>query len=121
MGKPITVNVDINDVKSKIETGKFFEEYLPTEKDYYMLLEICKADAMAQSEKIFATNPKTNEAYVSDSRERKIETMNQIQFFTKEAYREAMDICQANVLANNVLESETFDFRTTLDDNNIAL
>ena len=47
--------------------------------------------------------------------------MSQIQSFMKEAYREAMDICQANVLANNVLENETFDFRTTLDDNNIAL
>ena len=120
-GKPIAVNVDMNDIKSKIETGQFFEDFLPTEKDYYMLLAICRADAMAQSEKILATNPKTNEVYVSDSRERKIETMNQIESFTKEAYEEAIDICQTNILANDVLENETFDFKTTLDDNNITL
>ena len=65
--------------------------------------------------------PKTTEVYVSDSRERKVETMNQIQSFVKDAYREAMNICQANILANDVLENETFDFKTTLGNNNITL
>ena len=49
-GKPITVNVDMKEVINKINSAKYNMEFVPTQKDYYLLLRVCKADAGAQSE-----------------------------------------------------------------------
>jgi putative nucleotidyltransferase with HDIG domain len=116
--QPISVDVDIDDIKDKISSGNYFAEYIPTEKDYKMLLEICKADANAQSEKIITINPETKEEIISDSRERKISTIEEIENVIDDAYREGMAIFEkkeVDKLADSIFDKETFNFNTTVE------
>ena len=117
--KPIKVDVDIEDMTKKIQSGKFAPEYIPTEEDYKLLLEICKADARAQSKEIQMIDPKTGETYITDSRERKITTMDKIANYIEEAYRDAMKTF--NDTKDDILENETFDFKTPQENNDISI
>lgn len=76
--QPIKVDFDMEDIRAKLATGEYSAEYIPTEEDYRLLLEICKADARAQKEEVIAIEPRTKQEYVSDSRDRKIATMQSI-------------------------------------------
>jgi hypothetical protein len=122
-GQPLEIDIDIEDIKNKIATGDFFVDYIPTEKDYKMLLEICKADASAQSEKVYATNLHTKEQTTIDSKERKISTMQQIESVIEEAYKEGMQVCKQSEIskfADSLFENETFNFNTFVDENAIS-
>lgn len=89
--QPIKVDVDMEDIRAKLATGEYGAEYIPTEEDYRLLLEICKADARAQSEEVITVNPKTKQEVVSDTRERKVATMQNIGEVIALAYREGTD------------------------------
>ena len=43
-------NVDINEVKAKMASGQFTKPFIPTLSDYYLLVQICKADSLSQSD-----------------------------------------------------------------------
>ena len=43
-------NVDINEVKAKMASGQFTKPFIPTIADYNLLIEICKADSLSQSD-----------------------------------------------------------------------
>ena len=43
-------NVDINEVKAKMASGQFTKPFIPTIADYQLLVEICKADSLSQSD-----------------------------------------------------------------------
>lgn len=117
--KPIKVDVDMEDITKKVQSGKFAPEYVPTEEDYRLLLEICKADARAQSKEIQMTDPKTGETYIADSRERKVKTMEQIGSYMKEAYKDGMQLLDSK--KNDILENETFDFKSPQENNCISI
>lgn len=89
--QPIKVDVDMEDIRAKLATGEYGAGYIPTEEDYRLLLEICKADARAQSEEVITVNPKTKQEVVSDTRERKVATMQNIGEVIALAYREGTD------------------------------
>lgn len=89
--QPVKVDVDMEDIKAKLATGEYNAEYIPTEEDYKMLIELCKADARAQSEKVITINPKTQQEVISDTRERKVSTMQSIGQVIEIAYREGTD------------------------------
>ena len=89
--QPVKVDVDIEDIKAKLATGKYNADYIPTEEDYKMLLELCKADARAQSEKVITIDPKTQKEVISDTRDRKVSTMQSIGQVIEIAYREGTD------------------------------
>lgn len=43
-------NVDMTEVKEKMASGKFNRKFVPSLSDYEMLINLCKADSLAQSE-----------------------------------------------------------------------
>ena len=90
-GEPINISVDMDDVQSKIFSGEFDASYVPSLEDYQLLLELCKADARAQKEKVIQTikgkDGKSKEILV-DSRKRKVQTMEQIGKVLPQAYKE---------------------------------
>ena len=47
---PISIPVDMEEVKTKMMSGKYSPLYDATKYDYHMLLQLCMADAGAQSE-----------------------------------------------------------------------
>ena len=89
--QPVKVDVDMEDIRAKLATGEYSADYIPTEEDYRLLLEICKADARAQSEKVITVDPRTKQEVVSDTRERKVATMQSIGDVIALAYREGTD------------------------------
>ena len=80
--------VDINEVIEKIKSGKYNYSYLPSKEDYLYLLELCRADAKAQS----------NVAKIGNSITTK---EDKLLIFDKVAY----DIEEAFDLVNNVVFS----------------
>jgi len=80
-GEPINVVVNLDEVKEKINSGEYDADYIPDLEDYKLLLEICKADAKAQSEVVL------QEGKVIDSRKRKITTLNKIGEVMSKAYQ----------------------------------
>mgnify|MGYP004522980901 FL=1 len=89
--QPVKANVNMDDIKAKLATGEYMAEYIPTKEDYRLLLEICKADARAQSEKVITINPRTKQEVVSDTRDRKLSTIKSIEEVMDVAYREGTD------------------------------
>lgn len=85
-GNPINISVDIEDVQSKIFSGEYDAQYIPSLEDYQLLLELCKADARAQSEEV-----KDKSGNIVDSRKRKLETMEKIEQVMPEAYKTVED------------------------------
>ena len=87
-GLPVEVDVNTDEIKSKISTGDYTAEYIPTEEDYKLLLELCKADAKAQSKNVIKIDPNTNEKIILDTRERKVKTIGDIGEVIRLAYIE---------------------------------
>lgn len=90
-GQPINISVDMDDVQSKVFSGEFDASYVPSLEDYQLLLELCKADARAQQKEVKQTikgkDGKSKEIIV-DTRERKVQTMEQIGQVMPQAYKE---------------------------------
>lgn len=89
--QPIKVDVDMDDIRAKLATGEYSADYIPTEEDYRLLLEICKADARAQSEEVITVDPRTKREVVTDTRDRKVSTMQNIGEVIAVAYRDGTD------------------------------
>ena len=89
--QPVKVDVDMEDIRAKLATGQYSAEYIPTKEDYRLLLEICKADARAQSEEVITIDPNTRKEVISDTRERKVATMQNIEDVITLAYRYGTD------------------------------
>lgn len=85
-GEPINISVDMEVVKSKVFSGEYDAQYIPSLKDYQLLLELCKADARAQNEEV-----KDKDGNIVDSRKRKLETMERIAQVMPEAYKNVED------------------------------
>ncbi len=49
-GIPLTIKFNMKEVEDKIKTGKFANVFVANLDDYKLLLTLCKADALAQSE-----------------------------------------------------------------------
>lgn len=77
----IEIKVNMAEVQDKIDSGKYKSEFVATEEDYRMLLELCKADAGAQSEIAIQQGRQVG------SKKEKLETMNAIQNTIPEAYK----------------------------------
>lgn len=75
------IDVDMEEVQEKIDSGEYGALYIPSEEDYRLLLELCKADAGAQSEVAM------QQGRVVGSKKEKLENMNNIQSNIPEAYR----------------------------------
>lgn len=80
-GAVINVDVDINDVLRDVYSGEYDADYIPTLEDYKLLLEICKADARAQSEEAI------QDGKVVDTKKRKLETMEMIEEVLPQSYK----------------------------------
>lgn len=90
-GQPINISVDMDDVQSKVFSGEFDASYVPSLEDYQLLLELCKADARAQQEEVKQTikgKDGKNKEIIVDTRERKVQTMEQIGQVMSQAYKE---------------------------------
>lgn len=90
-GQPINISVDMDDVQSKVFSGEFDASYIPSLEDYQLLLELCKADAKAQKEEVKQTIKGKDGKYKEitvDTRERKVQTMEQIEQVMPQAYKE---------------------------------
>ena len=85
-GNPINISVDMEEVQSKVFSGEYDAQYIPSLEDYQLLLELCKADARAQSEEV-----KDKNGNIVDSRKRKLETMERIEQVMPEAYKTVED------------------------------
>lgn len=78
---PVKIDVDMDEVQEKIDSGEYDMPYVPTERDYEMLLRLCKADAMAQSEVAMQNGKKVG------SKKEKLENMTNIENSLSEAYK----------------------------------
>lgn len=82
---PVNIQVDMTEVQEKIDSGKYGVAYVPTEEDYKLLLELCKADARAQSEVAM------QQGRVVGSKKEKLENMNNIQNSIPEAFKSVIE------------------------------
>lgn len=82
---PIDIKVDMAEVQEKIDSGKYDASYIPSEADYKLLLELCKADARAQSEVAM------QQGRVVGSKKEKLENMNNIQNSIPEAFKSVIE------------------------------
>lgn len=76
----IKINVNMEDVNLKINSGNYDASFIPSLEDYLMLLKLCRADANAQSE-VAIQNGK-----VVGSKKEKLENFDNIEKVIKEAY-----------------------------------
>lgn len=81
----IDIKVDMAEVQEKIDSGKYDSKYIASEEDYIMLLELCKADAGAQSEIAMQQGREVG------SKKEKLEIMNSIQATIPEAYKSVIE------------------------------
>lgn len=82
----IEINVDMDDVKAKIASDEYNSDYRVSKRDYELLLNLCRADAKAQTE-LYRQNGK-----VLCSRKEKLDNMNAIEKNIDDAYRRVEDI-----------------------------
>lgn len=82
----IEIDVDMDDVRAKMMSGEFTNDYIPSKRDYELLINLCKADAKAQT-KYYAENGK-----VLCSRKEKLDNMDSINNVIEEAYKKVEDI-----------------------------
>ena len=78
---PFVIDVDMDEVESKINSGKYNSSYDASIEDYQMLLRLCKADAGAQAEIVMQGDKKVG------SRADKLENMTNIENSLPEACR----------------------------------
>ncbi len=80
-GGPVKIDVDMAEVQEKIDSGEYDASFVPNERDYEMLLRLCKADAMSQSEVAMQNGKKVG------SKKEKLENMTNIENSLSEAYK----------------------------------
>lgn len=85
-GNIVKVDVDIDEVLRKISSSLYKSKYVPSLNDYKLLLELCRADARAQSEVVMQNGR------VVDSRKRKLDTFMEIGCVIEESYRMGEEI-----------------------------
>ena len=90
---PISIPVNMDEVKTKINSGKYNPSYDATLEDYQMLLQLCKADAGAQSEIAERTLP-DGKKVIDGSKSEKLENISNIENTIPEAYREVSNIIE---------------------------
>ena len=91
---PISIPVDMEEVKAKMMSGEYMAPYDATKQDYHMLLELCGADAGAQSEIAQRTTP-DGKTVVDGSKKEKFENMLHLDIHYRDAYDKAEGIIQA--------------------------
>lgn len=82
---PMDIKVDMTEVQEKIDSGEYNSSLVPSKEDYRLLLELCKADASAQSEVAM------QQGRVVGSKKEKLENMNNIQSSLEEAYKSVVE------------------------------
>ena len=93
---PITIPVNMEEVRKKMDSGKYDVQYDATLEDYQLLLQLCKADAMAQSE--VAERKLPNGKVVRDgSKKEKLENMANIESGLEAAYRDSVQKTEYSV------------------------
>lgn len=80
-------NVNMQEVKAKMASGKFNRPFTPTLLDYKMLLEICKADSLSQSEVAM------QDGKVVGTKQEKMERNHLIESLLPKAYEIFMNFC----------------------------
>ena len=94
---PIEIPVDMAEVQRKIDSGEYASRYDATMEDYQMLLQLCKADAGAQSEKAIQNGR------VVGSKAEKLENMNNIENCIPEAYKILQKITSKDKFVSNIV------------------
>lgn len=88
--KPVNVTVNMEKFQKKIDSEQFNAKYQASQEDYQMLIQLCKADAGAQSEKAMQMGKDGNMIQVG-SKDEKLENMTRIEQNIPEAYKEAQE------------------------------
>ena len=99
--QPIVIDVDMNEVRSKINSGNYTVNYDASLEDYQMLLQLCKADASAQSEIAM------QKGKVVGSKAEKLENMTNIEQSVPEAYKKAMIQTDKDEFASSIVNYAT--------------
>ena len=86
---PIDIPVNMDEVRKKMDSGEYDVQYDPTLEDYQLLLQLCRADAMAQSE-VAERKLKSGKTVIDGSKREKLENMSHIQGGIEVAYRDAV-------------------------------
>lgn len=98
----VDIDVDMTSVKENIALGKYKSKYTPSLKDYKLLLNLCRADATAQTE-LYKKDGK-----VLCSRKEKIQNIDSIDACIEGAYNKAesitKNICLRYSLINEVVD-----------------
>ena len=75
---PISIPINIQEVKAKINSGEYNSSYDASLDDYQMLLKLCRADAGAQSEIAERTTP-NGKKVIDGTKAEKLENMSNIE------------------------------------------
>ena len=94
--KPIVIDVNMDEVQSRMDSGEHDTSYDASLEDYQMLLQLCKADAGAQSEVAM------QKGKVVGSKAEKLENVGNIEASLPEAYRIATEKSRSEFLTNIV-------------------
>lgn len=92
--QPILIDVNMDEVQSKMDSGEYDASYDASLEDYQLLLQLCKADASAQSEVAM------QKGKVVGSKVEKLENMGNIEASLPEGYRIATKKSRSEFLAN---------------------
>lgn len=90
----ISIPVDMDEVKQKMSSGEYGASYAPSLEDYQLLLQLCKADAGAQSEIAERTLP-NGKKVIDGSKKEKLDNMSSIEGNMPMAYKGAMSVIEA--------------------------
>lgn len=78
--EPLEIHVDMDEVRQKIDSGEYNKPFIPTKRNYEMLLRLCEADVLAQSEVAMQNGKQVG------SREEKVKGVKSIQAVIDEAF-----------------------------------
>ena len=94
--QPIVIDINMDEVQSRMYSGKYDATYDASLEDYQILLQLCKADAGAQSEVAM------QKGKVVGSKAEKLENMVNIEASLPEAYKIATEKSRSEFLTNIV-------------------
>lgn len=97
----IDIDVDIANVRANMANSEFLREYVPSKRDYELLISLCRADAKAQTE-LYRENGK-----VLCSRRDKLENMDNVENSIEEAYKRLEEIDKGLQLDNSIRSENT--------------
>lgn len=92
--QPMVIDVNMEEVQSRMDSGEYDASYDASLEDYQLLLQLCKADASAQSEVAI------QKGKVVGSKAEKLENMGNIEASLPEGYRIATEKSRSEFLAN---------------------